>query len=366
MSGGPILITGAGGYLGLRLARDLLANTDHVLILWLRDDGLRKSQAPIHALADNKRVRITGGDLSQEDPFAVLDPREITGIVHAAAVTRFNVDPETAQRINVEGTRKLLDFAERCPALEFFDLLSTIYVAGLRTGTVREELLDESAGFANEYERSKSRAEQLLAGRLSLPWRIFRIATVISDDDRGHVVQQNAVHNTLKLLYYGLLSLIPGTPEVPLYFVTGEFVTTALRTMMTSSVPSGTIVHISHSRSESVTLEQFIAAVFDTFQLDATFRSRRALRPLYANAESFDLLAAQVSRLSSGILGQAVGSMAPFARQLFSTKDFSNDNLRAFIPSYTPPDPVALIVRTCENLLATRFGMNQQTVTVSS
>ena len=369
MSGECVLITGAGGYIGHRLAGELLATTDSELILWLHEDGRRpadpNSMARMQALAETKRVRFAGGDLSADDPFQGIASQSITGIVHAAAVTRFNVDFETAQRINVDGTRKVLDLAGRCPSLQSFSMLSTVYAAGLREGQVREQHLDET-DFANEYERSKWSAEQLLLGSRSLPWRILRIATILADDDHGHVIQQNAVHNTLKLLYYGLLSLVPGDPGVPLYLVTGAFVTSSIRSLMASDVPSGTIVHVCHSREESVTLDQFISTVFDCFQQDSSFLARRALKPLYTDRQSFDLMVEEVSKFSSGILGQAVGSLAPFARELFSSKSFSNERLRKYLPAYVAPDPIQLVARTCEDLLATRFGMNPRSAPVPS
>ena len=370
MKRGRILITGAGGYIGQRLAGELLATTDSELLLWLHQDGGRSAEpklpSPFQSMADTKRIRVAGGDLSSDEPFQEIDAHSITGIVHAAAVTRFNVDPETAQRINVDGTRKVIDLAGRCSSLESFSILSTVYASGLRNGEVREEPLDETSGFANEYERSKWRAEQLVIADRSLPWRILRIATVLADDDQGRVIQQNAVHNTLKLLYYGLLSLVPGDPGVPLYLVTGAFVTEAIRTMMNPGIPSGTIAHVCHSRAESVTLDQFISRVFDCFQQDSTFLSRRALKPLYADQKSFDLMVQEVSKFSSGILGQAVGSLAPFARQLFSSKTFANDTLRKYLPAYAAPDPIQLVTRTCEDLLATRFGMNPRPAPVQS
>ena len=43
---------------------------------------------------------------------------------------------------------------------------------------------------------------------------------MIADDASGAVTQQNAFHNTLKLFYYGLLALMPGACDTPLYFIT--------------------------------------------------------------------------------------------------------------------------------------------------
>ena len=64
----------------------------------------------------------------------------------------------------------------------------------------------------------------------------------------------------------------------------------------------------------------------------------------------------QVSSFSAGILGQAVGSVAPFARELFSVKEFRNDRLRSIDSIPAAPDPKRLVENVCQNLLATRFG----------
>lgn len=341
---GATLITGASGYLGRRLSARLARDGER-LILWAR------SPEPVAGAATAR------GELTDDDPFREIDPRQVRRIIHAAAVTRFNVEPETATRVNVDGTRKILDFARTCPGLESIDLTSTIYAFGLEQGRLDEIRATGAAGFANEYERSKFEAEQLLLDQYpDLPWRIARIATVIADDDHGGVTQQNAVHNTLKLLYYGLLSLVPGKPEVPLYFVTAEFVTAAL-TAIVREGPLSTIYHVCHTRPESITLDGLLDTVFETFESDPVFRGRRALRPLYTDADSFDLMVDQVSGFSRGILGQAVGSVAPFARELFSVKDVTNRNLMRLSGVPPAPDPKQLIAGVCHDLISSRFGV---------
>jgi hypothetical protein len=57
----------------------------------------------------------------------------------------------------------------------------------------------------------------LIAAGGELPLSVARLATVIADEERGAVTQFNAFHNTLKLFYYGPLSLMPGNPATRLY-----------------------------------------------------------------------------------------------------------------------------------------------------
>lgn len=361
MAAKRIMITGADGYIGLRLARRFLATTDDPLLLFVRADhesGLRAKRARLaRALGQGgPRVRVAAGDLTNELPFAAIDPKSIRAIVHAAAATRFNVDRETARRVNIEGTEKLLRFADECASLDALELLSTIYASGLRPGRIEENAFDATMGFANNYEWSKWRAESVLLGHHAhLPWRIHRLATIIADDESGMVAQYNAFHNTLRLYGHGLLSLVPGLPETPLYFITGDFATEAIFNVM-AEAPRRSICHVTHRMAESTTLGELIAVAFDVFQTDADFRRRRVMRPLFADIETFKLLSEGMAGFAGGIVRQALESVTPFAEQLFVSKDIRNDNLVAAHCDCASLDPRNLVRRTCAHLLRTRWG----------
>jgi thioester reductase-like protein len=356
-----VLITGADGYLGRRLARKYLESTSDRILLWVRATDENEFRAKKENLArqmDDREDRVSYhfGDLVNEDPFESLDPREINRVIHSAAVTRFNVDPDTARKVNIEGAEKILRFANRCPSLEAFGLLSTVYASGLRSGAIEEISLDGNAGFANHYESSKWSSEtSLLSEYDHLPWRVLRVATVIADSDDGQVSQYNAFHNTLKLFYYGLLSLVPGKPDTPVYFVTGDFATSAIFDLMNSS-RSKTIYHVAHTEEESLSLGKLIDLAFETFDRDGDFQARRVLKPLYSDAESFDLLVDGISAFGGGIVNQAVSSVAPFGKQLFVRKQIQNRNLVAALDNYHAPDAQELIRNTCDYLVRTKWG----------
>ena len=192
-----------------------------------------------------------------------------------------------------------------------------------------------------------------------LPWQIFRVATVIADSGEGHVTQYNAFHNTLKLFYYGLLSLIPGTPDTPVYFVTGDFVADSVFELMNNRA-SKAIYHVSHTERESLTLGELIDTAFEVFDKDEDFKTRRILKPLYSDAESFDILVDGISAFGGGIVNQAVSSVAPFGKQLFIKKDIRNSRLVAELRDYREPDARSLILNTCHYLVRTRWGKRDQ------
>jgi nucleoside-diphosphate-sugar epimerase len=360
-----ILITGGDGYLGLALAKRYLQSTERSLLLWVRASDETEFAAKEERIrqrlgAEAGRVSCRWGNLVNAHPFDGIDPAEIGVIIHSAAVTRFNVDETTARRVNVEGTEKLLQFASRCPSLERFALLSTVYSSGLKSGPIEEEAMDNRAGFANYYEWSKWASENLLlTGFADLPWQIYRVSTVIADNEEGEVTQQNAFHNTLKLFYYGLLSLIPGKTETPLYFITGEFATHAVFSLLSAPLKRS-IYHIAHTREESLSLETLIDLVFETYGERPEFKMRRVLKPLYSDAESFDLLAQGVNTFGAGILNQSVSSVAPFSKQLFIQKEVKNGNLVSALDDYRAPDARRLVRNACDYLVRTKWGREVQ------
>jgi thioester reductase-like protein len=357
------LITGVTGYVGARLAERLLATTDDDVILWVHAADIAEARAKVAKLAPRfaaheARLTWAHGELGADAPFADVDANGVRAVVHAAAVTRFNVDEATAQRVNTEGAAKVFDFAARCPRLEDLTYVSTAYAAGLAEGPLREVRFDDAAGFANHYERSKFRAEEILFDRFGgLPSRVARVATIIADDAGGVVTQQNAVHNTLKLFFHGLISLVPGKTDTPLYFVTGEEVVEALTKLVGGRGPRG-VFHLAHRREESLTLDELIDIAFATFAEDAQFVNRRVLKPLYTDAESFDMLVDGLDAFGGDVLKQAVTSVAPFARQLFVTKEFDDTRAREHA-GWRADDPRALTRATCAWLVKTRWGKNR-------
>jgi len=87
-------------------------------------------------------------------------------------------------KINVEGTRNVLDLAERCPSLRRFHYVSTCYVSGRYDGVFHEDDLDVGQTFNNFYEETKFLAEVEVRKR-SLPMTIYRPSVVVGDSTTG-------------------------------------------------------------------------------------------------------------------------------------------------------------------------------------
>ena len=127
-----ILITGATGFLGVQLVRELLARHPEArLALLIRDragrDGARQTGQQradlIVPSEERSRVQVYSGDVGQ--PNCGLEvgayqrlAAEATRVIHSAATVRFDHTIDEAREINVEGTRRVLDFAAAAPQLK--------------------------------------------------------------------------------------------------------------------------------------------------------------------------------------------------------------------------------------------------------
>ena len=337
------LITGADGYLGRRIAT-ALRGEDLILAVRCADAAeLARKRATLTGVAR----AVVAVDLRDPDPLAELDPRRVTRVVHAAAVTRFDVDRDTAHRVNAEGTARVREFAERCGRLERFVQLSTLYTAGRRRGEV-PEVRHRDVGFVNHYEWSKWTAEECLLDRPGLPVTLVRLPTVIAEDEGGGIGAHNAFHHTLRLYYHGLLTLLPGEPATPLSLATAEFTVGAVMALLDAE-PG-----IYHACPGPVPLGTAIDAAFTVFEGDAAFRRRMLPRPVPCDRDSFHDMTTAARGLRHGLLRAALASVAPFADQLYLPKVFRTDRLRAAWPGYPATDPVALVEAVCRHLTARR------------
>jgi nucleoside-diphosphate-sugar epimerase len=179
-----IFFTGFPGFLGSELLPRLLARAPQDQALCI----VQPKFAPLAAKRVKElatgRIRLIEGDIT-----APLDvPTDgISEIYHLAAIYDISVKREVGMRINVDGTRHVLDFAERCSGLRRVHYVSTCYVSGRYDGTFTENDLDVGQTFNNYYEETKYLAERDVRARMAsgLPVTIYRPSVVVGDSATG-------------------------------------------------------------------------------------------------------------------------------------------------------------------------------------
>jgi nucleoside-diphosphate-sugar epimerase len=176
-----ILFTGYPGFLGSALLPRVLRRAPDVTAVCLVQPKFA-SLARERAAEFGDRVRIVEGDITAPID---LPSKDIAEIYHLAAIYDLSVPRDVGMRVNVEGTRHVLDFAERCPSLRRLHYISTCYVSGRHDGLFREDDLDVGQRFNNFYEETKFLAEVEVRKRAGLPTTIYRPSVVVGDSQSG-------------------------------------------------------------------------------------------------------------------------------------------------------------------------------------
>lgn len=184
-----LFFTGFPGFLGSELLPRLLsraADDDAVCLVQPKFAALARERAAAIAFAHPalaNRIRIVEGDIT-----ARIDvDADVAEIYHLAAIYDLTVQRDAAMRVNVDGTRNVLDFAARCRGFRRLHYVSTCYVSGRYPGRFTEAHLEEGQRFNNFYEETKQLAEVEVRKAMAsgLPATVYRPAVVVGDSATG-------------------------------------------------------------------------------------------------------------------------------------------------------------------------------------
>jgi nucleoside-diphosphate-sugar epimerase len=247
LSGG-ILLTGATGQLGRYLLRDLLLSGRKVAVL-VRDHPSASAGQRITRLLsfwqDHLGARlpspvVVAGDLANRECglTTAVDRawlgRSCRSVVHAAACVGFRATVGgEPYRTNVEGTRHLLRLCRHL-RWEDFHHLSTAFVCGARTGTIREDELECGQAFHNDYEKSKFEAERLVRQMLGGSATVYRPSVIVGDSRTGYTSSYHGFYRFLELIdtlagsARSLPLRFPGTGAEPRNLVSVDHVAKAI------------------------------------------------------------------------------------------------------------------------------------------
>jgi thioester reductase-like protein len=268
-----VFLTGATGYIGTSLLQKWLESSEAMLILLVRGkhgedpkkrivDSLATLYPSGGAARFSTRIEVVSGDVSfgrfglDETPYRKLAER-VSHIIHCAAAARFDLELEDARRTNVGGTRNILEFGRACRALERIDYIGTAYVAGRRTGIIREDELNKGQEHNNTYERSKMEAEELVRENMrELPIAILRPSIVICDSRTGRASSFNGFYRALRMYWLGALKLLPGNPSSAMDLVPVDYVTEAVHSISNRPASVGACYHLTAGATNATPLEE--------------------------------------------------------------------------------------------------------------
>jgi thioester reductase-like protein len=239
---GAVLLTGATGFVGQEILSRFLARGDRHVYALVRADNDDDAAARLPA---HERLTAVAGDIEQSglglsNGIGEHLRSEVGTVLHCAASVSFDLPLPESRRVNVEGTRHVLDFARSCRELERLSYVSTAYVAGEPGRLFREDELAVGQRFRNPYERSKFEAELALRSEgAGLPLQILRPSIVVGDSTTGRTSSFNVLYAPLKAFARGWVPAIPARRESPVDIVPVDYVADRVHELATDG-PDGT------------------------------------------------------------------------------------------------------------------------------
>lgn len=218
-------MTGFPGFLGSALLPEILKRTgsEALCLVQPKYEALASDRMDQLVARDDSlkgRIMIVAGDITSRG--LGLNARrlvDVTEVWHLAAVYDLAVERGLAMRVNVDGTRNVLDLLERCSKLERLHYFSTCYVSGRYAGPFAEDDLEVGASFNNFYEESKHLAEVEVRQRMQagLPATIYRPSIVVGDSLSGETQKYDGPYYIMQWLLrqprYAVLPLV-GDPTI--------------------------------------------------------------------------------------------------------------------------------------------------------
>ena len=212
------LLTGATGYLGSYLIRELIKQTKLTIYCLVRGADLVKAQVRLQknieslGLSDGEksRVIVVCGDLSKPKLGMAADDYEaltetIDTIYHNAALVHFLHTYEGLKKVNLEGTKGVLNFAAKNKLKPVF-YVSTISIFS-KFGKKEEVILEDdnlkdSGILPIGYTQSKWVGERVVwqAKERGLPVMVFRLGHLVGDTSTGECNGDDFVFRMIKAI----------------------------------------------------------------------------------------------------------------------------------------------------------------------
>jgi len=250
-----VFFTGAGGFLGRFILSHYLDRGDCDLFLLENGPFCKKLEAFVESkLPDPKkrrRVKIIEGDIGKPDLGMAAPIRDelrerVTHAIHLAAIYNLSAPRDISMRVNVDGTRNLLDFLETARNFRRLAHTSTVVAAGAYSGVFSEDDFDKGQSFKNYYEETKFLSEKLVRERLStIPATIFRPGVVAGHSKTGYIEKIDGPYYVFITIKRHLHLIFPDCGRTRCHVAPVDFVTDGFYALFENEdPPNGAVFHL--------------------------------------------------------------------------------------------------------------------------
>ena len=260
-----VLLTGATGFLGVYLLRELLATTDATVHCMVRAKDQAEASQRLRSVAMRyfhddlssygDRIVPVPGDLAKprvglsEEDFDRL-ARTVDVIHHPGGMVNFIYPYAHMRAANVEGTREIIRLAARHRNIPIHYTSTTAVLAGFGTAGVRhvdeDTPLDHADHLSVGYVESKWVAEQLLtrAAEAGLPVAIYRAADI--SGDRVHGAWNLSTEMCAMMKFVVDTGMAP-VAELPLDYTPVDVFAASVAHIAANSLPRGDVYHLTNA-----------------------------------------------------------------------------------------------------------------------
>jgi thioester reductase-like protein len=244
-----VLVTGFPGALARPLLAQLARGARQTeIFLLVEAERAREAAGRLTALGRlAARCHLLTGDITAMHlGLSGTEYRQLTSglreIFHLAALCHPAADPGKLWRVNVTGTKNLLDVASDSPRLERFNHVSTCFVSGDRLGIICEDELECGQTFRDPYQQTKFEAERVIArARPAIPITIYRPSIACADPSPGPHPPENFYGRAIREV---LRPSVRVASDAPVQVVPPGYVVSALLHLAREPKAKGRTFHL--------------------------------------------------------------------------------------------------------------------------
>ncbi len=211
-------VTGATGFIGKFLLERLLARPNAEIHVLVRAGSEAKFVSLCERYGElSCRLHLVSGDITVPGLIAPADFVRLAGnidhVFHLAAVYDMAMDDATADRVNNEGTRNVVAFANSLGGDVRLHHVSSIAVAGEDyVGRFGDDMFDEGQPLHHPYYRTKFQSEKIVRDEARVPFRVYRPGAVVGDSRTGEMDKIDGPYyffKTIQRLSYAVPKWLP-------------------------------------------------------------------------------------------------------------------------------------------------------------
>lgn len=191
-----ILLTGASGTVGFETLQHLMKDPNYEITVF--DVKTAKSVKKLSLFRN--RVEIVYGDIGNITDIEKVSANK-DAVIHLAAIIPplADANPELAYRVNVDGTKNLIDALEKNAPQCYLLFSSSISVYGDRVNNPKILVTDKlKPSFGDRYGETKVLCENMIR-KSKLSWSIFRLAAIMGNHKISKLMFHMPLETTMEI-----------------------------------------------------------------------------------------------------------------------------------------------------------------------